>query len=220
MFIIWGNDNLSKILGKLERVPWSLPENWHGMALSSCVACQGLVNRLLPSLTPPHGEVICNWRLICTSWFITTTKGNTISLRQPCLQRFTHCTARHPQPCVATLGWCCIKYAIHHEQDVHEMAQTINNRVIAVCDLYCFLLPQSVWRLPRLLHRLCNRNTWNRSQLLTVKKRFIVFWTLKPCSLKAVAIRQPWDLHFWGLICPPTVKCNTRQVCTRLHYNC
>jgi len=32
MFIIWINDNLSKISGKLERVPWPLPENWHGMA--------------------------------------------------------------------------------------------------------------------------------------------------------------------------------------------
>jgi len=33
MFIIWGNDNLSKISGKLERMPWPLPKNWHGMAL-------------------------------------------------------------------------------------------------------------------------------------------------------------------------------------------
>jgi len=33
MFIIWGNDNLSKISGKLEWVPWPLPENWHGMIL-------------------------------------------------------------------------------------------------------------------------------------------------------------------------------------------
>jgi len=32
MFIIWGNDNLSKISRKLERVTWPLPENWHGMA--------------------------------------------------------------------------------------------------------------------------------------------------------------------------------------------
>jgi len=32
MFIIWDKDNLSKISGKLERVPWPLPENWHGMA--------------------------------------------------------------------------------------------------------------------------------------------------------------------------------------------
>jgi len=32
MFIIWSNDNLSKISGKLERVSWPLPENWHKMA--------------------------------------------------------------------------------------------------------------------------------------------------------------------------------------------
>jgi len=25
--------------------------------------------------------------------------------------------------------------------------------------------------------------------------QFIVLWTLKPCSLKAVAIRRLWDLH-------------------------
>jgi len=31
--IMRGNDNLSKISGKLERVAWPLPENWHGMAL-------------------------------------------------------------------------------------------------------------------------------------------------------------------------------------------
>jgi len=39
------------------------------------------------------------------------------------------------------------------------------------------------------------------SSVATSKKQqlsfqFIVLWTLKPCSLKAVAIRQPWDLHF------------------------
>jgi len=37
-----------------------------------------------------------NWRLFHTSWFIPTTKGNTISLGWPCLQRFTHCPVQHP----------------------------------------------------------------------------------------------------------------------------
>ena len=37
------------------------------------------------------------WRLVRTSWFITTMKGNTISLGLPCLWRFTQCPARHPQ---------------------------------------------------------------------------------------------------------------------------
>jgi len=32
MFVIRGNDNLSKISGKLERVTWPLRENWHRMA--------------------------------------------------------------------------------------------------------------------------------------------------------------------------------------------
>jgi len=29
--------------------------------------------------------------------------------------------------------------------------------------------------------------------------QFIVFWTLKPCSLEAVAIRQPWTFIFENL---------------------
>jgi len=39
MFIIWSNDNLSEISGELERVPWPLPENWHGMALFTHSLC-------------------------------------------------------------------------------------------------------------------------------------------------------------------------------------
>ena len=31
----------------------------------------------------------CNWRLVRTSWFISTAKGNTIGLGWPWLQRFT-----------------------------------------------------------------------------------------------------------------------------------
>ena len=44
MFIIWGNDNLNKISGKLEQVHWPLLENWHGMALQGP---QKLIYRLV-----------------------------------------------------------------------------------------------------------------------------------------------------------------------------
>jgi len=46
------------------------------------------------------------------------------------------------------LHWCCVECVIHHEQDVRKeqhhiyVARTSNNRVIAVHDLYCCLLPQ------------------------------------------------------------------------------
>jgi len=46
------------------------------------------------------------------------------------------------------LWWHCIDCVIHHERDVHEeqqyvyVAQTSNNRVISLGELYCCLLPQ------------------------------------------------------------------------------
>jgi len=46
------------------------------------------------------------------------------------------------------LRWHCAECAIHHERNVRDeqldehVARTDNNRVIAVCDLYCCLLPQ------------------------------------------------------------------------------
>jgi len=45
------------------------------------------------------------------------------------------------------LRWRCVECVIHHEQDVREeqqyiyVARTSNNRVIAVHELYCCLLP-------------------------------------------------------------------------------
>ena len=39
-----------------------------------------------------------NWCLVRTSLLIPMTKGNTISLGWPRLQRFTRCPARHPKP--------------------------------------------------------------------------------------------------------------------------
>ena len=77
--------------------------SWHRLMLacqdlvnSLSHACQGLVNSLLPFLNkePRHWEVNCYVR---TTWFITTTKGNTISQGWPCLQRFT-CPA-----------WCLVR---------------------------------------------------------------------------------------------------------------
>jgi len=47
MFIIWGNDNLSKISGKLERVTLPLPENWHGMACLQIFKFETLFDHLL-----------------------------------------------------------------------------------------------------------------------------------------------------------------------------
>ena len=44
--------------------------------LSSSFACQGLVNRLLPSLAASRGSNQRNWRLVRTAWFIPTTKGH------------------------------------------------------------------------------------------------------------------------------------------------
>jgi len=46
------------------------------------------------------------------------------------------------------LHWRCVECVIHHERNVCEeqhhifVARTSNNRVIAVHDLYCCLLPQ------------------------------------------------------------------------------
>jgi len=68
-----------------------------------------------------------------------------------------------------------LKCAVHHERDVGEeqyhiyVAWTSNNRVIAACELYCYLLPQC-----EALHS-CNSG-FPIATILTTSKMFVVMW--------------------------------------------
>jgi len=53
----------------------------------------------------------CNLRLVRSSWFISKTKGNTIGLGWPHLQRFTRRPAWHPKP----LEPLTVSYSLHRK---------------------------------------------------------------------------------------------------------
>jgi len=88
----------------------SILANWHGsLGLRSAADLSVMFLIVIIHLPGPCQQVASishiaswgssqrNWRLVRTSWFIPTTKGNTIGLRWPRLQRFTCCPIWHPK---------------------------------------------------------------------------------------------------------------------------